>query len=503
MMTKSGPPDDPEVPLYRRLAARWARLIEGGVFPPGARLPSLRSFGRQMSVSLTTAMEVFRVLEDQGLVEVRPQSGHYVRYRRPLPPAPGRTTGGREPVLISPGDMVMRIFHDAGDASFAPFGAAVPPPEFLPVERLNRILAREVRLRPERTQSYDSIRGFAELRAQIARRMLEAGCAVDPDEVITTNGARHALYLSLQAVTKPGDTVLLETPTYTGFLQILEALRLRALEIATDPRDGICLEALEDALARRPAAACVLVPTFGNPLGHCMPDARRAALAKILMAARVPLIEDDVYGELYFGGTRPRAVKAFDRDGSVLFCSSFSKTIAPGYRVGWVVPGRYVQEVERQKYVTSVATPAPTQMAIAVYLADGGYDRHLRRLRETYQALQARFVAAVTEYFPEGTKMTRPRGGHIVWLELPPGLDSFALYQLARRHRISLAPGPIYSASGGYRNCIRLNYAVRWSDAIDRALRILGGLAGQASRKSRKSGKPASSDRPPIATRPM
>jgi len=289
---------------------------------------------------------------------------------------------------------------------------------------------------------------------------------------------------------------LLETPTYTGFLQILEALRLRALEVATDPKNGICLDALEAALKREPAAACVLVPTYGNPLGHSMPEANRIRLTRILAEARVPLIEDDVYGELYYGGVRPRAVKAFDRNGTVLYCSSFSKTIAPGYRVGWVAPGRYLQAVERQKYVTSVATPAPTQMAIAVYLADGGYDRHLRRLRETYQGLQARFVAAIAEHFPEGTKMTRPQGGHIVWLELPQGVDSLVLHDLAHRHRISLAPGPLYSASGGYRNFIRLNYAVQWSEAIERALRTLGRLAKHLNtnppRSAPKRGKPRS-----------
>lgn len=461
-------------PLYRRLAGQVATMIDGGTYAPGERLPSLRAFCRQVSVSLSTAMEVFRVLEDRGLVEVRPQSGHYVRSRRAPPPPPGRTAGGRVPVTLAPGDMALRIFHDAGDGSLVPFGAAVPPPEFLPVEQLNRILAREVRMRPERTHSYDSIRGFSELRAQIARRMLETGCTVGPDQIITTNGARHALYLGLVAVTRPGDTVVLETPTYTGFFQVLEALRLRALEVATDPRDGICLDALRRALARRKVAACVLIPTFGNPLGHCMPEAARKELVQILSEARVPLIEDDVFGELHYEPTRPRAVKAFDRDGSVLFCSSFSKTIAPGYRVGWVVPGRHLPSVERHKYVTSVATPAPNQMAIAAYLADGGYDRHLRRLRETYKGLQSRLVEAVAEHFPPGTRMTRPRGGHIAWIELPGGVDSLALVEAAHRNRISLAPGPLYSASGGYRSFIRLNYAVRWSDSVESALRVLG-----------------------------
>ncbi len=463
-------------PLYRQLARRLEDLIANRTFPPGERLPSVRRLHAQLAVSISTIMEAYRLLEDRGLVETRPQSGVYARPPRPRPAAPEATTGSRRPVTLSTGDLVLRLFHDAGDPAYVPFGAAVPHPALLPTEQLNRILAREVRLRPERTQSYDSIRGFADLRAQIARRMLDAGCVVDADEVITTNGARHALYLSLRAVTRPGDTVILETPTYSGFLLVLQALGVRALEVATDPRAGISLDEVARAVRQHKIAACVLVPSFGNPLGHCMPDSHRRDLVELLAAARVPVIEDDVYGELAFAGHRPRALKAFDRAGDVLFCSSFSKTVAPGYRVGWVVAGRHRDAVERHKYVTSVATPAPTQMALAVYLAGGGYDRQLRRLRRTYQDLQALVTDGVSRYFPAETRVTQPEGGHVLWLELPKGVDSLTLCEQARERRISLSPGPVFSATGRYRNFIRLNYAVCWSPAVNRALRTLGTL---------------------------
>jgi DNA-binding transcriptional MocR family regulator len=260
---------------------------------------------------------------------------------------------------------------------------------------------------------------------------------------------------------------------------VLESLKLRALEVRTDPQEGICLDSLERTLGRERVAACVLVPSYGNLLGHCMPEDRRARLADILQAVGIPLVEDDVQGELCHGAKRPKAIKAFDRRGTVLLCSSFSKTLAPGLRVGWAVPGRYLGAVERHKYAASVSSVALTETAVASYLADGGFDRHLRRLRGRCRHLQGRLASAVGEHFPEGTRMARPLGGHMAWVELPEGVDSLSLHQQARLRGINFAPGAPFSVSGEYGNCIRLNYAIPWSDAVDDALRTLGTLVEQ------------------------
>jgi len=474
----------PELPRYQKVAERIAEMIAAGTFAPGSRVPSLRRLSKQMSVSLTTATEAYRVLEDRGLIEARPQSGFYVRAPRPLPPAPARTTGGGEAMDLEITDVYLRVMRRLGDATSVPLGAGTPNPRYLPTEALNRILAREVRNRPETSQSYDDGPGYRELRAQIARRALDAGCAIGIDQVITTNGAQQAVYLCLRALTKPGDTVVIETPTYLGLLQAIEAAGLKALEVATDPEDGICLDRLAEVLEMHRVAACVLIPTFGNPLGHCMSEPNRQRLVEMLASAGVPLIEDDVYGELYFERTRPRAAKAFDTEGSVLLCSSFSKTLAPGYRVGWVAPGKYLDVVERQKYITSVACPTPTQMAVASYLAGGGFDRHLRRLRGTYRGLMARVSAAVAEHFPEDTKLTRPRGGHLLWVEMPAAVDSMRLYERALQHGISVVPGPLFTGCCNYRNFIRLNTAVPWSEVVDGAIRTLGSLAREQIRNS-------------------
>jgi DNA-binding transcriptional MocR family regulator len=271
--------------------------------------------------------------------------------------------------------------------------------------------------------------------------------------------------------------VAVESPTYHGLLQAIELQGLHALEIATDPREGICLAELADALERQPIAAVAVGASFGNPLGHSMSVEDRRRLVEMLAEARVPLIEDDVYGELPHEGGRPKACKAFDRDDTVLLCSSFSKTIAPGYRVGWIVPGRYYDAVQRAKYAAVIASATAPQMAIAEFLGTGGFDRHLRRLRRIYRDLNCRMICAIQEYFPAGTRVTRPTGGHVLWIELDPTVDALELQREALAAGISVLPGPIFSPSRRYRNFLRVNFAVPWSDRIEDAVRTLGRMA--------------------------
>jgi len=470
-------------PLYRRVADRVAGLISGGTLEPGQRIPSVRALSRQLSVSVTTVLEAYRLLEDRGLVEARPQSGYYVRPRATPGPEPSCTASAEGPATPEVCDLVLEVLRQVGRPGLVPLGSAAPSPAFLPVERINRTLARVVRMRPDASHAYDSVSGNRELRLQIARRMLEAGCSAAPEDVITTCGAQQALSLSLRAVARPGDTVAVESPTYHGLLQAIEWQNLRAIEIATDPRHGIDLDELAGALQRQPVAAVVVAASYGNPLGHNMPLERRQRLVEMLAAARVPLIEDDVYGELPHEGPRLPACKSFDRDGGVLLCSSFSKTLAPGYRVGWTVPGRYHDAVERAKFAAGIANPTPTQLALAQFVADGGLDRHLRRLRRTYRDLRIRMSCAIQQWFPEGTRITRPGGGHVLWVELDPRVDSVALYRRAIAAGISILPGPLFSPSGRYGNFIRLNFAVPWSDEIERALRTLGGFAAEAAQR--------------------
>lgn len=478
---------DTSTPLYREVADDIEQLIQQGTLAPGMRIPSLRKTSRRLSVSLTTVMEAYRLLEDRGLVEVRPQSGHYVKLAAAnTPPEPARTPTCIAPSLLDAADLIERLVREASQPGLVvQFGAAVPAPEFLPVSRLNTLLSRAVRREPIVSQSYDSLPGRPELRQEIARMAVAGGSALTADDLVVTTGAQEAISLALRAVCRPGDTVALESPTYHGFLQVLESLHVKALELATDPREGVCPDAVADALAENDVAAVLVVSSFGNPLGHRMPDRYRSLLVERLRAVGVPLIEDDTYGDLHFDDPRPRTLFSFDQElaqedggeSNVILLSSFSKILAPGLRVGWLAPGRFRKEVVKQKYASSLATASPTQLAIADYLAAGGLERHLRKLRRSFKDLVRRMITEVGEHFPGGTRVTRPAGGYLLWVEMPEDVDAFELHRAALAEDISITPGPIFSASGRYGNCIRLNCAVPWTDTVARAIRRVGQLA--------------------------
>uniref|UniRef100_UPI00037A90A8 aminotransferase-like domain-containing protein n=1 Tax=Cupriavidus sp. WS TaxID=1312922 RepID=UPI00037A90A8 len=323
----------------------------------------------------------------------------------------------------------------------------------------------------------DMAAGHLALRQQIGLRYLGAGAPQPTEEIIVTSGALEALNLCLMAVTEPGDVVAIESPGFYASLQALERLRLRAVEIPVDSREGIDLDALENALERHPIKACWFMTQFQNPLGASMPEARKQALVELLARHRVPLIEDDVYGELYFGNRCPLPAKAFDQEGLVMHCSSFSKTLAPGFRVGWVAPGRFGDAIQRLRLMTTLSAGVPTQVALAEYLQHGGYDKHLRRLRHVLEMQQGQLIAAIGRHFPDSVRVSQPDGGYFLWVEFPEGFDALALHRAALEHGIGIAPGPIFSARQGYRNCIRLNYGHLWSEAVENAVVTLGALA--------------------------
>ena len=283
--------------------------------------------------------------------------------------------------------------------------------------------------------------------------------------------------MSLKAVTRPGDTIAIESPTYFGLLQVIEALDLKALELPTDAESGVDLDALDQALQSGSVAACLLSSSFNNPLGCTMPEDKKLAVLDLLAKHRVPLIEDDIYGDIYFGSERPRPFMALDRHGTTLYCSSFSKTVAPGYRVGWVVAGRHMQRVLENKFATTLCDPALPQAALADFLASGGYDSHLRRVRRTFAANIERMVRAIDKAFPPGTRVTRPAGGFVLWLELPKPLKSRALFDQALQEGICFAPGDAFSASGRYANCLRLSCGYAWDARMEWALETLGRMA--------------------------
>jgi DNA-binding transcriptional MocR family regulator len=467
-----------KINLYEDVSRRILHLIDKGVYKIGDRIPSVRALSHQLSVSISTVTEAYRLMEDQGRIEARPQSGYYVRPYLPHLPEPKISQPICEPTPVSSGELVMRVMRDTANPRLLQLGAAIPNPELLPLAKLSRSLTAVLRKNKNLGSSYDAPLGCESLRIHVARRALGAGCELAPDQIITTVGGAEALTLCLQAVCRSGDTIAIESPMFYGVLQAIESLGLKALEIPTHPRDGISLEALRDALEQNDVRACLVIPNFNNPLGSCMPDENKKALAELLAARDIALIEDDVYGELYFGSERPKVVKAFDKTGNVMLCSSFSKTVAPGYRVGWVAAGRFQPQVEYLKFVRNVSTPVPTQMAVAAFLESGGYDHHLRHIRRIYAKQVGLMAQAVARYFPENTKVTRPQGGYVLWVEMPSHVDSVELYRMALHSGVTLAPGPIFSAQQKYSNFIRLNAAF-WSEKVKDAIENLGRLAAE------------------------
>ncbi len=453
-------------------------------------MPSIRTLTARHGLSASTAFKAYYRLEEKGLVRARPRSGYYVTalaMQQQAAPARGRATrhAGKASARVAPrldvSELVFSVLGAAQDPDIVPLGSAFAAPSLFPLQRLGRSLARTAR----HIHGQDAVahlpQGDPVLREQIALRYLALGMPLAAEEVIVTSGALEGLNLCLTAVARPGDLVAIESPGFYAGLQALERLGMKALEIPVHPQGGLDLGALAEALKHHPVRACWFMTSFQNPMGASLPEEKKQALVALLASHDIALIEDDVYGELYFGNRCPLPAKAFDRKGLVMHCSSFSKTLAPGYRVGWVSPGRFGQQVERLKLMTTLSASQPAQLAIADYLQHGGYDQHLRRLRHAMESQLSSLLAAVARHFPEGVRVSRPAGGYFVWVEFAEGFDALALHEAALAHGISVAPGPIFSARRQFRHCLRLNYGHPWSARFEAAMQTLGALAGRQS----------------------
>ncbi len=467
-------------PLYMELADSLQQLIEQGTLRAGHRVPSVRRMSLQRSVSISTVLQAYTVLENRGYLEARPQSGYYVRPRLPSDtPVPRMARPMAKPSYVGVNDLTAEIMRYSADPNYVALGAACPAPSLFPTKKLARLLGSVARNDPAMIGRYALNWAYEPLTREIARRYLQAGATLSHDEVVVTVGCAEALNLSLRAVTKPGDTVAVETPAYFGILETIQSLNLRVLEIPTDAREGLCLKETREAFQRAEVKALFVMPSFQNPLGSCMPDAKKEKLYELLCEFDVPAIEDDIYGDIHFSERRPKPLKAWDREGRVLLCSSFGKTLAPSLRVGWCAPGRYLERVRRLKFTNTLGTPVVLQKTISDFLRDGGYDHHLRSIRRAYQNQLHLFSKSVLRYFPEGTRLSRPQGGFVLWVELPAPCDTLKLHGAALKKYINTAPGVLFSVKDRYRNCLRLNCGLPWTDQIEQAIRTLGELARQ------------------------
>ncbi|PCE32453.1 aminotransferase-like domain-containing protein [Burkholderia ubonensis] len=465
---------------YAALAQTIADSIRRGDLVPGARIPTIRDASKAFKVSPTTVFRAYYLLESEGLIVARTRSGYFVsdvetKRVRPGHGPPRKTPAARSGV----DDALVRLVDSIKDQDIVQLGSAFASYSLFPMGSLWRCVTSVAR-NMNRTRLLSGFPpGDEGLRRQIALRYLIAGASLPMDEIVITTGALEALTLSLQALTRPGEVIAIERPAFHAVLQAVQRLHLKAVEIPVDPRTGLDLDALAEALDRHPIRACWLMTSFHNPTGATLSDERKRALIDLLAAHQVPLIEDDVYSELYFGSTPMRPAKLYDDSGLVLHCGSFSKCLAPGFRIGWVAAGRYVHQIRQAKCVAAPSADVPAQLAISSYLQDGGYDRFLRKLRRNLAAHQEQMLAAVRAYFPQGTEVFAPLGGYFLWLELPPRVDALRLFGAAMENGISIAPGPIFSATGGFRRYVRLNYGRPWTPAVENAMRTIGALAAR------------------------
>jgi DNA-binding transcriptional MocR family regulator len=429
-----------------------------------------------MEVGKNTVIRAYMTLEDEGLIEPLSRSGFVVRDTQPM----AVSDEVPEPREVSLGATALNVIRAASDPDGVALGSAHPAVQFPACRQFYRILAREAhRIAGDDKMGghYTSPPGHLPLRQLLARRMPHQDAGQGTDEIIITNGAMEAITLALLSAASPGDTIAVEKPAYYGNLNCIEALGMKVLEIPSHQDTGMNLALLNKALQQWSVKAILVNPTFNNPMGFSMPADKRLELLKLATTYDLPIIEDDTFGELYFGTHREPPLKQLDRDGRVIYCNSLSKTLHPDIRLGWSAPGRYFEQMTYMKYVSSLASPGVIQKAAARFLADNQFERHLRSVRRFYQSARDDMTRAIYRYWPKQVSVSRPEGGYLLWCTLPGRLDGDKIYQQAKAVGINITPGSLFSCDNSSRHCIRLNFAT-WKNTPHyiEAIKTLGRL---------------------------
>jgi len=466
--------------LYQQVAQSVVERIEQSYYQAGDKLPSIRAASESHAVSISTAQEAYRQLEDDGWAESRPKSGYYVLpQRQSTLKLPEITRPRQTPLKIARWGDVLNLVNADNENNIVQLGRGSPDLSASTLKPLIRIQSDLNRKSPLNTLGYNNLKGNTELRLQIARLTVDSGCQLHPDDIIVTTGCQEALSTCLKSTTEPGDVIIVDSPSFYGSMQAFQAQGLKVLEMPTHAEHGMSLEALELALEQWPVKVIQLTPTCNSPLGYTMSVENKQRLLELARQYDLPIIEDDIYGDLAYQSPRPPTIKSFDTEGRVLLCSSFSKSLAPGFRVGWVSPGRYLNQVLHLKYVVTACTSTLPQIAIAEFIAQGGYERHVRKMRQQYRQNRGIMLSWIEKYFPENSRTSFPNGGFSLWIELPEKIDTAELNQRCLKKGASIAPGVLFSASGKYNHCLRLNYSVRPSEIRENAISLIGRLISE------------------------
>jgi len=462
--------------LYQQVMQLVRELSDQGTLLPGEKLPSLRKMADKLTVSIPTVKLAYQTLEAQGLVEAREKSGYFLKAAAVQLARPKRIKLSREPVSVNMQVLIEQVYDAIHKADVVPFGIANPVAAAPTDKMLARTMRRVMSMAGSRAINYGAIDGYAPLKKQLIHRYLDFGIGIDNQELVITNGAQEALTIALKCVAKVGDVIAIESPCYFGIIELIESLGLKALEIPLCPDDGIWLDDLTQALSDHDIKACVFSTSINNPVGSFMPNHKRKQLVELLESHEVVLIEDDVYGDLYFGAERGTPAQAYSKKGLVITCASFSKTAAPSYRVGWLIAGQFAPKARRFKRAFSCSTSLINQWTLYEFVASGEYERNLKLLRQKLRSNKERMIWCLQQSLPTTVRISDPQGGCVIWIDLGKDYDSIKLFHLALDEGISITPGYIFSATNKYRNCIRLSYGLPWSERFENAIVKLGEL---------------------------
>jgi DNA-binding transcriptional MocR family regulator len=454
--------------LYQRIAKTIAWQIKEGIWKLGEKLPSLRTISHEYGVSLNTAIQAYYDLEKDGFIVSHPKSGYIVNYKPLRLSAPATTQPLIKLVGKEDEDLIIEVYRSMEDRSITRFSLGVPEDTLLPIAKLNKELIKAMHSLLGSGTRYEEPQGNSRLRKDIARFAYSWNGNFTEDDIITTTGATNSISLALSVIAQKGDTIAVESPVYFGILQLANSLGLHVLELPTNPVTGIDPDALKKVLPQ--INVCLLISNFSNPMGSCMPDEHKKAVVSMLSEYGIPLIEDDLNGDVFFGNSRPKPCKAFDEDDLVLWCGSVSKTLAPGYRVGWIAPGKFKEAIIRQKHIHLLSTPTLNEEAIANFMENDRYENHLLKLRHELHTNSFHFVRSIMDYFPGEIKIINPQGGSMIWVELDERIDTVELFYKAIRQKISIAPGRMFTLQDQYRNCMRLSYGQKWTPQIEERL---------------------------------
>lgn len=471
---------------YETIAEYITKSIKEGVIDSGTKLPSLRFMSKKFQCAVSVIMQAYNEMERQGIIYSVEKSGYYAAIPSNTPqPTSNREVYSLKKEVAKPLSIIGNIVEASNDKSIAPLGAGIPAESLLPLNGLKQSISRTVKENPGILQAYTDEAGDLQLRIEICKIMLNRKISVKPEEILITNGCIEALALSIQAVTHPGDTIAVEAPFFIGTLQLLKELKRNIIMIPTSPITGMNLDALEKTLELEDVQAVILTAAFQNPLGFVMPIESRKKITVLSKKYNIPIIEDDLYSDCSHNSIVEHPIKSFDLEDNVLYCSSFSKTISPGIRIGWLIGGKYHNRCKNLKISGTLGGSALLQSSLADFLIRNPYEKHVKKLQKNIARQAAEMKTLLEKYLPIGSAISSPKGGLFIWIELDECIDALEIYRQCLKMRISIVPGQAFSNGERFKNCLRVSYGTPITEDISQAVKELGEIINNVISQNR------------------